>query len=58
MPMVLALAPGFIVNPKQYPDGIEYVLINGKLVLEERVHTGALPGKVLKSVVSRYYMFE
>jgi len=35
-------------NPKQFPLGIEYVLINGVTVVEKGEHTGALPGEVLK----------
>jgi N-acyl-D-amino-acid deacylase len=31
-------------NPKQFPLGIEYVLVNGKMVVEKGKHTGALPG--------------
>lgn len=31
-------------NPYQYPEGIEYVMVNGKLVIEKNKHTGALPG--------------
>lgn len=39
------------VNPADLgegPDGIEYVFINGELVVDHKVHTGALPGKVLR----------
>ena len=35
-------------DPHQYPVGIEYVLVNGKVVIEQSEHTGALPGKVLR----------
>ncbi|MCK4591990.1 D-aminoacylase [Candidatus Parcubacteria bacterium] len=35
-------------NPYQYSEGIEYVIINGKLVIEKGKHTGELVGKVLK----------
>ncbi|MEO8680359.1 MAG: D-aminoacylase [Vicinamibacterales bacterium] len=35
-------------NPFQYPVGIDTVLVNGKLVLDEGKHTGARPGQVLK----------
>jgi len=34
-------------EPHQYPKGIEYVLVNGKLVIEHGEHTKALPGRVL-----------
>jgi N-acyl-D-amino-acid deacylase len=33
--------------PHQYPDGIDYVLVNGQIVVENGEHTGALPGTVL-----------
>lgn len=35
-------------DPKQYPEGIAYVLVNGTMVLENGAHTGALPGQVLR----------
>jgi N-acyl-D-amino-acid deacylase len=35
-------------NPLQYPDGIKYVLVNGKIVIDDGEHTGQLPGKVLR----------
>ena len=34
--------------PKQYPEGIEHVLVNGTVVLENGTHTGALPGRALR----------
>ncbi len=33
--------------PHQYTEGIDYVFVNGVLVVEGETHTGALPGKVL-----------
>ena len=36
-------------NPVQRPTGIDYVLVNGYLVINKGVHTGALKGKMLKS---------
>ena len=36
-------------EPKQYPAGIDYVLVNGKLVVDNGTHTGALPGRALRS---------
>jgi len=35
-------------DPHRYPEGIEYVLVNGELVVDKGKHTGALPGKVLR----------
>ncbi len=34
--------------PHQYPEGIDYVFVNGELVVEQGEHTGALPGNVLR----------
>ncbi len=34
-------------QPHQYSEGIEYVFVNGKVVLEKRRHTGARPGKLI-----------
>jgi N-acyl-D-aspartate/D-glutamate deacylase len=34
-------------NPKQYPKGIEYVLVNGAVVIDDGHHTGARPGTVV-----------
>jgi N-acyl-D-aspartate/D-glutamate deacylase len=39
-------------NPFQYPVGIDTVIVNGRVVLDERKHTGARPGKVLKRAKS------
>jgi N-acyl-D-amino-acid deacylase len=36
-------------EPKQFPEGIDYVLVNGKLVIDNGVHTGTLPGRALRS---------
>ncbi len=33
-------------NPKQYPKGIPYVLVNGQVVIDNGHHTGARPGRV------------
>jgi N-acyl-D-aspartate/D-glutamate deacylase len=35
-------------DPFQYPVGIDTVIVNGTVVLDEGKHTGARPGKVLK----------
>ncbi|MGH9840225.1 MAG: N-acyl-D-amino-acid deacylase family protein [Blastocatellia bacterium] len=34
-------------RPHQYATGVEYVIVNGKLVLERGMHTGARPGAIL-----------
>jgi N-acyl-D-aspartate/D-glutamate deacylase len=34
--------------PFQYNDGIEYVVVNGQIVLDRGTHTGAKPGQVLR----------
>jgi N-acyl-D-aspartate/D-glutamate deacylase len=34
-------------NPHQYPEGIEYVIVNGVLTLEKGRHTGELAGRVI-----------
>lgn len=36
------------MNPHQYAQGIESVLVNGTVVIDGGEHTGALPGKVLR----------
>jgi N-acyl-D-aspartate/D-glutamate deacylase len=35
-------------KPKQYPAGIEHVLVNGVPVLRDGEHTGAKPGKAVR----------
>jgi N-acyl-D-aspartate/D-glutamate deacylase len=35
-------------RPFQYSEGIEYVIVNGKVVLERGKHTGARPGRALR----------
>ena len=34
-------------EPHQYPVGIPYVVVNGQVVIDQDVYTGALPGRVL-----------
>ena len=36
------------VQPHQYAVGVSYVVVNGQVVLDAGVHTGALPGRVLR----------
>jgi len=35
-------------DPIQFPKGIEYVIVNGTITVENGVHTGKRAGKVLK----------
>lgn len=35
-------------DPKHYPVGIEYVIINGVVVIDQSENTGALPGRALR----------
>ena len=35
-------------NPKQYPTGIDYVIVNGQLVIDNNQNTNALPGRALR----------
>lgn len=39
---------GTPVEPRQHPEGIEYVFVNGVAVVEKGEHTGATPGKIVK----------
>lgn len=34
-------------HPRRYPKGVDYVLVNGKVVVDHGRHTGAKPGMVL-----------
>ena len=35
-------------DPRRYPAGIPYVIVNGQLVVDGGEHTGALPGHALR----------
>lgn len=35
-------------NPKQFPVGIDYVVVNGKVVVDRGEHTGVLAGRALR----------
>jgi len=37
-------------QPKQFPVGIEFVLVNGVVVIEKGNHTGAKPGRALRKL--------
>ena len=41
-------APATRDNPKQFCKGIDYVIVNGKIVVQQGKHTGVLPGRALK----------
>ena len=41
-------APATRRQPKQFPIGIDYVIVNGQVVIEQGLHTGALPGRALR----------
>lgn len=38
------------VDPHQYPVGVECVIVNGQVVVEQGEHTGRLPGKILRKI--------
>ena len=38
-------APASRTEPKQFPIGIPYVIVNGTVVIDNSEHTGALPGR-------------
>jgi len=40
-------------SPKQYPEGINYVLVNGHVVIDQGSHTGERPGVVLRGPAFR-----
>ena len=41
-------APATRQDPKQFPVGIDYVIVNGTVVVDGQVHTGATAGRALK----------
>jgi len=40
-------------DPHRYSRGIEYVIVNGEVVIDQGEHTGRLPGKVLRYLQRR-----
>jgi len=44
---------GVFLNPAQPPEGIEYVLVNGRITYENMKHTGEMAGRVLRKQQSR-----
>ena len=41
-------SPSTVRDPKQFPIGIEYVLVNGRIVVDQGQHTGVLAGRGLR----------
>ena len=41
-------APATRTQPKQFPIGIDYVVVNGQVVVDEGKHTGVLAGRALR----------
>ena len=41
-------APATRTDPKRFPVGVEYVIVNGVPVVDGGAHTGALPGRALR----------
>jgi len=41
-------APATRTRPKQFPIGIDYVIVNGKVVVDAGKHTGVLAGRALR----------
>ena len=41
-------APATRTQPKQFPIGIEYVVVNGKVVVDKGRHTGVMAGRALR----------
>jgi N-acyl-D-aspartate/D-glutamate deacylase len=35
-------------EPRQLPEGIPYVVVNGRVVVDDGRHTGELPGRSLR----------
>ena len=42
------MSPSTRSEPKQFPVGIEYVMVNGAVVVDQGQHTGALAGRALR----------
>ena len=36
------------LDPFQYPEGIDVVIVNGQVVIDHGVHTGVRPGRALR----------
>ncbi|MCE7734719.1 MAG: amidohydrolase family protein, partial [Candidatus Heimdallarchaeota archaeon] len=42
------------MDPHQYPIGIEYVIVNGKIVVDQGKHTQRKPGMIITKDQSRF----
>jgi N-acyl-D-aspartate/D-glutamate deacylase len=51
MPEVVTDLPAGAKRLKQLADGIKATVVNGQVLLRDNQHTGALPGKLLRSHV-------
>jgi len=40
-------------EPFQYSEGVEYVIVNGRIVIDQGKHTGARPGRALRHVTDQ-----
>jgi N-acyl-D-amino-acid deacylase len=40
-------------DPHQFPEGIEYVVVNGRVTVDEGKYTGALAGRTLRKSINR-----
>jgi len=39
------------LNPHQFPTGIEYVIVNGKVTVKNGKHTGEAAGEILRHTI-------
>jgi N-acyl-D-amino-acid deacylase len=44
----MVAAPATRTNPRQFPVGIEYVIVNGKVVVDANCQTDVLAGRALR----------
>ena len=45
--------PGGLMRLRQMARGVHYTIVNGQVLLEDGVHTGALPGRVMRGSAAR-----
>jgi N-acyl-D-aspartate/D-glutamate deacylase len=43
---------GSFADPQHYPIGMDYVLVNGQVIVDHNKHTGLVPGKIIKGTES------